>query len=87
MSQSWNDPFGPFFARVSAFFRWLYEWVTVIVAAAVGVLSEGIDILNAIVGSTDISPLFSPATAVKIVTAVAILKGIHAWYQSQKAAG
>lgn len=72
-------------AKLKAFMAWVYSWVTVLTGLVVGFVSYGLDTFNAIVGSTDITPLLPPESALKIVTAVALIKGMHAFYLSRKA--
>lgn len=72
-------------AKVEAFLAWVYNWVTVLTGIVAGFVSYGLDALSAIVGSTDITPLLPPDKALKIITAVALLKGLHAFYLSRKA--
>lgn len=73
-------------ADVKMVLAWVWNWVTVLTGMVVGFLAYGFDAFNAIIGTADITPLLPQASALKIITAVAILKGVVAYYQSRKAA-
>lgn len=68
--------------RIKSWGRWVYDWITVIVAGLVGVPTLLLQLLNAISG-IDISPLVGPSLALKIVTGVAILKAVLALIESK----
>jgi hypothetical protein len=51
--------------------KWAYDWITVIAASVVGFLD--------LLGSADISPLFAPATGLKVVAAIAVIKAVCAF--------
>lgn len=67
---------------IKSWFRWVYDWITVLTASIVGVPSVLLEILNALSG-IDISPLVGPDKALKIVTGVAIVKAILALIESR----
>jgi hypothetical protein len=60
------------FARIKAFFAWVYEWVTIIAATVFGFLSF-------VMESVDLSPIVGPDKALKIITAVALVKAFVAY--------
>ncbi len=63
-------------------FRWIYDWVTVLVGSAfflVTGLPELLTTLNAI----DVTPLVGAPSAVKWTTGTAIAKGVLSWYVSE----
>jgi hypothetical protein len=70
--------------KLKSLAAWLYEWATVVAGVVVGGLSAGLDFLDSITG-IDLTPLLPPAHAAKIITGVAVAKGIHAFYRSRKA--
>lgn len=63
---------------IKAFFKWVYDWVTVLAASLVGLPSVTLDFLTS-VGAIDYSPLVGSDKALKIVTTVALIKGICAF--------
>jgi preprotein translocase subunit SecY len=69
-------------ARIKAFFAWVYEWVTVLSASALGLLSVVPEILGALEG-VDLAPLLPPNKALTILTCVAIVKAIAAFIKSK----
>lgn len=64
------------------FCRWVYDWITVITASLVGVPSMLLQLLN-YVGYVDLAPFVGPEKALKIVTTVALVKGLLAFLESQ----
>lgn len=64
------------------FCRWVYDWITVITASLVGVPSMLLQLLNH-VGYVDLTPFVGPEKALKIVTTVALVKGLLAFLESQ----
>lgn len=68
-----------------AFFKWVYDWITVIVASSVGLAGPMVGLLN-VVGAVNMAPIFGPEVALQIVTYVAIAKGVCAWLVSLKKA-
>lgn len=69
--------------KIKKFGAWLYNWATVVAGIIVGGLSYGLDALDAITGTTDLTPILPPDQALKIVTLVALIKGAHAYYKSR----
>lgn len=67
---------------IKSWFRWVYDWITVLTASIVGVPSVLLELLNAMSG-IDISPLVGPDKALKIVTGVAIVKAVLALLESR----
>lgn len=67
-------------AKVAA--RWVYDWITIITASLVGVPSLLLELLSFFDG-VDISPLVGYDKATKIVTCVAIVKGLLAFIESR----
>lgn len=66
-----------------SFAKWVYNWITVIVATGVGGTSMVFDALDALTG-TDLTPVLPPAHAAQIITVVAIAKAVHATRASRK---
>lgn len=62
-------------ANVKAVAKWIYNWVTVIVASLVGVPELVIQALSYLDG-VDIAPIFGPDLALKIVTGVVVAKAV-----------
>lgn len=60
-------------ARIKAAALWFYNWVTVIVASLVGVPELVVQALSYLDG-IDITPIFGPDTALRVVTGVALAK-------------
>lgn len=69
--------------KIKAFGAWVWNWVTVIVAAATGSIATIIDLLDNI-GAIDLTAFFDSETALRITTVVAIVKGVYAFYASKK---
>ena len=68
--------------RIKAAARWVYDWITVIVASLVGLPTLLLQLLSFFDG-VDISPFVGPENALKIVTGVALAKAMAAFLQSQ----
>lgn len=64
-------------SKLKAAGLWVYKWVTVIIAALVGVPELLIQALSYLDG-IDISPIVGPDLALKIVTGVAVAKAVAA---------
>lgn len=71
--------------KLKAFFAWVYNWITVITGIVVGFLTSLPDLVMSLAG-VDFSPILGPSRAAQIVTVVAVVKAIVAFYQSRKAA-
>ena len=71
-------------AKLKAFFAWVYNWITVITGIVVGFVSMLPDLLMSLAG-IDFSPILGPSHAAQIVTGVAILKAVVAFYRSRTA--
>lgn len=54
---------------------WVYNWITVIVTSLVGVPELALQALSYLDG-VDVSPIFGPDMALKIVTGVALAKAV-----------
>jgi len=63
--------------KLKAAALWIYKWITVIVAALVGVPEMLLQALSYLDG-IDISPIVGPNLALKIVTGVAVAKAVAA---------
>lgn len=57
--------------------RWVYDWITVITAASVGLL-HALDGIN-------LAPLIGSERALQVVTVVAIVKAVLAFIESRRA--
>lgn len=68
--------------KIKSWARWVYDWITVIVASLVGLPTLLIQLLNYL-GAIDLSPFVGPEMALKIVTGVAILKAVLAFIESK----
>lgn len=62
--------------------RWVYDWITVLTASLVGLPSLLLQLLN-YVGYVDLTPFVGPEKALKIITTVALVKGLLAFLESQ----
>lgn len=60
--------------KVKEWLRWVYDWITVLSAVILGIISQ---IDTTLLGSSD--------RAMKIVTAVAVVKAVAAYVESRKA--
>jgi hypothetical protein len=72
-------------ARIKAFFKWVYDWITVLAGVLAGVPAVLLQFLDQL-GGTDLSPLFKPEYAMRIVAAVAIIKAVCAMIESRRSA-
>lgn len=62
---------------MKAFFKWVYDWITVLTASLVGFPVLLLQILDAVAG-VDITPLVGADKALKIVCSVALAKAVLA---------
>lgn len=69
-------------AKIKAFLKWVYDWVTVITGIAVGFITALPDLIMALSG-IDWSPILGPSRAAQIVTGVAVFKATVAFYRSR----
>ncbi len=69
-------------AKLKAWLRFVYDWITVLTASLVGVPAVLIELLDQL-GAVNIAPLVGPDLALKIVTAVAIAKAALAFIASR----
>jgi hypothetical protein len=69
---------------MKTFFRWVYDWITVLTASLVGLPSVLLDLLH-FVGAVDLTPFVGSETALKIVTGVALAKALLAFMESRRA--
>lgn len=60
---------------IKSWFRWVYDWITVLSATVIGVISQ---IDTSLLGGSD--------TAVKIITAIAVVKGVAAYIEKRRVA-
>jgi ABC-type phosphate transport system permease subunit len=67
---------------MKAWLRWVYDWITVIVASLIGVPSILLQLLTYF-DAIDLSPLVGADKALKIITAVAITKAILSVIESR----
>lgn len=78
---------------VRNFFKWVYNWITVIAGVVTGALAfvvpfmgDALRVFDIFVG-VNLAPFgISAETAAAITSTVALLKGLHAWYLSRAAA-
>lgn len=68
---------------IKAFGKWLYDWITVLTASILGGLSTIFELLD-LIGAVDLTTILSAEAAGKIITVVAIAKGLYAWYLNSK---
>jgi hypothetical protein len=71
--------------RIKSFFKWVYNWITVITGLVVGALAVLPDLIMSLSG-VDFTPIVGPAWAGRIVVIVAVLKAIVAFIRSKTAA-
>jgi len=62
--------------------RWVYDWITILVASLVGLPTLVLELLSFFDG-VDIAPLVGYDKAMKIVTGVALVKGLLAFIESR----
>lgn len=70
-------------AKVKAFWVWLYHWITVVSGIVVGAISTGADQLDAWTG-VDFKAFFTEQTALRIVATIAMLKALVATVGSMR---
>ena len=70
--------------KIKAAALWVWNWVTVIVATVLGVMSEAVQYLDQLTG-LDWSQVMSRERVALMVFWTAVIKGIVAAYQAQKA--
>ena len=70
--------------KLKAAALWVWNWITVLVATVLGVLSEAVQYLDQITG-LDWSQVISRERAALIVFWTAVVKGIVAAYNARKA--
>ena len=68
--------------KIKSWARWVYDWITVLVAGLVGVPTLLIQLLNYL-GAIDLAPLIGPDMALKVVTGVAIATALLAFIESR----
>ena len=69
-------------SKIKTAARWVYDWITVIVASLVGIPSTVLQLLSYF-DAINIAPLVGPDVALKIVTGVAIVKAALAFIESR----
>ena len=70
--------------KVKAAALWVWNWITVLVATLLGVMSEAVQYLDQLTG-LDWSQVMSRERVALMVFWTAVIKGIVAAYQAQKA--
>lgn len=70
--------------KIKAFFAWVWNWITVIVALVMGVLTQAVAYLDQLAG-IDWTQVISTQKAALITFGVALIKAIVAAYNAQKA--
>lgn len=73
-----------FFDKVKAVALWIWNWITVLVATIMGVLSEAVQYFDQLTG-LDWSQVVSKERAVAIVFWTGVVKAVVATWQAQKA--
>ena len=68
--------------RIKGWLRWVYDWMTVIVASLVGVPSIILQLLSLIDG-IDLTSILPPEHALKIITGIALTKALLAFIESK----
>lgn len=71
--------------RIKSFFKWVYNWVTVLTGLVVAALTVVPDLLSYL-GGVDFSPIVGTEWGGRIVVIVAICKAIAAFIRSKTAA-
>jgi hypothetical protein len=70
--------------KVKAAAKWIWNWVTVLVAMIVGMLSIGLDWVSQLAG-VDLTQIMTERRAAQVTFGVAITKAVVATYNAQKA--
>lgn len=73
-------------AKIKALLMWVYNWATTISGVVLGGVAYLPDLIDMISG-VNLTPILPPEHAAKIITVVAILKGLAALWRSRRAAG
>ena len=68
--------------KIKSWGRWVYDWITVLVASLVGLPAVLIQLLDYL-GAVNIAPFVGPDMALKIVTGVALVKAVLAFIESR----
>jgi hypothetical protein len=68
--------------RVKSAVRWVYDWATVLTASFVGLPALLLQLLSSLDG-VNLTPLIGADMALKVVTAVAIVKAVLAFIESK----
>jgi preprotein translocase subunit SecY len=71
--------------RIKSFFKWVYNWITVITGLVVGFLAMVPDLLTYLSG-VDFSPIVGTEWGGRIVVIVAVCKAVVAFIRSKTAA-
>lgn len=71
--------------RIKSFFKWVYNWITVITGLVVGFLAMVPDLLTYLSG-VDFSPIVGTEWGGRIVVIVAVTKAVIAFIRSKTAA-
>lgn len=70
--------------KTKAALAWIWNWITVLAATILGVLSIGLDYLEQLSG-LDFTQVMTQRRAAQITFGVALLKAVSAAYSAQKA--
>ena len=68
--------------KIKSWARWVYDWITVLVASLVGLPTLILQLLSYF-DAINFTPIVGPDMALKIVTGVAIVKAIAAFIESR----
>lgn len=69
--------------KIKAFFKWVYNWITVIVGIVMGFMAIGLQIFDQLTG-IDLTSFVTHQRAVQITTAVAVAKALVSTYNARK---
>jgi hypothetical protein len=70
--------------KIKSAAKWVWDWITVLVATVMGVLSEAVQYIDQVTG-LDWSQVISRERVALMVFWTALIKAIVAAYQAQKA--
>lgn len=70
--------------KIKAAAKWVWDWITVLVATVLGIMSEAVQYLDQLTG-LDWSQVMSREKVALMVFWTAVVKAIVAAYQAQKA--
>lgn len=70
--------------KIKAFAVWVWNWITVLTVTILGTMSIALDYLQQLAG-LDLTQIMTQRRAAQITFGVAVVKGVVAAYNAQKA--